>query len=162
MTYKTQKFCTECGHQLTYRVLQGEGELPYCQRCQVFRFPVFNTAVSCIILNDEDKYLLIKQYGKPDFILTAGYIGQGENAEDTVRREIKEELNLDVVSLAFNKSSYFQASNTLMLNFVVKVAGEVTPNHEVDDWAWFEQSAAVFHIKEKSLAKHFLLHYLES
>lgn len=47
-----------------------------------------------------------------------------------------------------------------MLNFAVTVTGQVTPNHEVDEWTWFDHEEAKLAIKDGSLAEHFLLTYL--
>ncbi|MGT2637348.1 NAD(+) diphosphatase [Streptococcus ratti] len=157
-----QKFCTECGRQLQSKFLANEGFIPYCDSCQTFRFPVFNTACSMIVQNEaQNKILLIKQYSRPDYILVAGYISQGESAEAAVKREIKEETGLKVTSLYFNQSQYFEKSNTLMLNFAVTVSGKMVPNSEIDDWAWFDVKSAKKEIKDGSLAEKFLLAYLE-
>lgn len=50
-----------------------------------------------------------------------------------------------------------------MLNFAVTVKGEINPNHEIDDWDWdwFSIEKAREAIKDGSLAKQFLLAYLE-
>ena len=74
-------YCMVCGDELVTRHLEQEGDIPYCLSCNTYRFPVFSTAVSMIVLNPKhDKILLIKQYQKPDFILVAGYINKGESA----------------------------------------------------------------------------------
>lgn len=157
------KYCMSCGTKLVTRHLEGEGDIPYCEKCGQFRFPVFNTAVSMIVMNeDRTKIVLIKQYGRPDYILVAGYINKGEDAEDAVVREVKEEMGLDVTSLHFNHSHYFAPSNTLMLNFTVTVAGtEPTPNREIDSYAWFTPDEAKENIKAGSLARRFLFRYLD-
>ncbi|MGT2802547.1 NAD(+) diphosphatase [Streptococcus henryi] len=162
MSLAKMKYCSECGHALIDKELDYEGIIPYCTNCSAFRFPVFNTACSMIVQNEsKDKILLIKQYGRPDYILVAGYISQGENAETTVAREIKEELNLETTSISFNASQYYEGSNTLMVNFAVTVTGDVQDNHEIDDWAWFSIEDAKKAIKDGSLAEKFLLNYLQ-
>ena len=81
----------QCGCKLDEKYLMGEGMVPYCPQCQEFRFPVYNTAVSMIVMNKElDKVLLIKQYGRDSYILVAGYVNKGEDAEDAVKREVGE------------------------------------------------------------------------
>ena len=156
------KHCMQCGAKLTSRYLEGEGDVPYCESCQDFRFPVFNTAVSMIVMNEsKSKIILIKQYNKNRYILVAGYVNKGEDAEDTCVREVKEELGLDVTSVHFNHSHYFAGSNTLMLNFTVTVDGEMpTPNKEIDYWKWFTKEEAAQNIAPGSLAEEFLLGYL--
>ena len=90
------RYCMVCGGRLKMKYLQSEGcDIPYCEGCGGFRFPVFSTAVSMVVLSpDREKYLLIQQYGTPFWRLTAGYINRGEDAEHAVRREIMEELGL--------------------------------------------------------------------
>ncbi|CRH92167.1 NADH pyrophosphatase [Chlamydia trachomatis] len=162
MTYKTQNYCTDCGHLLELKCLENVGNIPYCNDCQEFRFPIFNTACSMIVLDEvQENILLIQQYGRPDYILTAGYINQGEAAEQTVAREIMEELGLTTTSIRFNKSQYYPGSNTLMLNFVVTTSGPVQPNHEIDHWQWFSKSEAQVAIKPNSLAQEFLNYFLQ-
>ena len=67
-------YCMHCGTKLISKYLESEGkEIPFCPSCNDFRFPVFNTAVSAIIHNQEDSdYLLIRQYGGSEYILCAG------------------------------------------------------------------------------------------
>src|SRR5690625_6942508 len=72
-----------------------------------------------IVFNqNKDKIRLIQQHNRNEYILVAGYIDKGENAEETVKREEVEELGIEVSELHYNKSEYFKNSNTLMLNFV--------------------------------------------
>ena len=70
-----QKHCYECGTALTERELESEGIVPYCPQCQQYRFPMYNVAVSMVVINKQTgQILLIRQYGKPHFILVAGYV----------------------------------------------------------------------------------------
>ena len=154
----------ECGTKLEDRFLKNEGMIPYCSSCEAFRFPVFSTAVSMEVLNpDRDKILLIKQYGKDRYILVAGYVNKGENAEDTVVREVKEELGLNVKELHFEKSEYFEPSNTLMLNFSCVVDSESLAHiseEEIDSCRWFSFKEAEANIAPGSLAGKFLARFL--
>lgn len=85
------KYCYACGTELQSKECEGEGIVPYCASCQVFRFPIFSTAISTAVLNKErNKVLLIRQYNMKDYILLAGYINRGETAEETLIREVKE------------------------------------------------------------------------
>lgn len=157
------KYCMECGTKLEMKYLESDGkEVPYCPKCKDYRFPVFNTAVSMIVMNgNKDKILLIKQYGRDSYILVAGYVNKGEDAEDAVRREVKEEMDLDVKTIHFNHSHYFKPSNTLMLNFTVTVEGEPHPNEEIDSWYVFSVDEARKNIRRPSLAQAFLDGYLD-
>ena len=152
------KYCPQCGTLLTEKYLENEGNIPYCEKCGDFRFPIFSTAVSMICMNEErDKVLLIRQYGRPSYILVAGYVTKGEDAEDTCRRELMEELSLTAEEIHFNRSHYFAPSNTLMLNFTVIVKeSEPKPNSEIDEYHWFTVGEARKNIRPNSLAQKFL------
>lgn len=156
-------YCMECGTKLEPKFLENEGDIPYCANCQAYRFPVFNTAVSMIVLNPmQDKVLLIKQYQRDEFILVAGFVNKGENREHAVAREIGEELGLQLRSLHYNKSEYFDKSNTLILNFtcVAETASLAGVTAEVDYAEWFSFEEARKMIKKESLAQLFLENYL--
>ena len=58
---------------------------------------MYNVAVSMVVTDEETgKILLIQQYGKPTYILVAGYVNRGEAEEDAVVREVREETGLHV------------------------------------------------------------------
>ena len=125
---------------------------------------MYNVAVSMIVINEQTgKILLIKQYGRPFFILVAGYVNRGEPLEHAVGREIKEETGMTVSHIKFNRTSFFEPSNTLMCNFTafVKDASELSPNREIDSYQWFTPVEAQQNIRPNSLAERFLNAYLE-
>ena len=159
-----QKHCYECGTALTERELEGEGIVPYCPKCQQYRFPMYNVAVSMVVINEQTgQILLIQQYGKPHFILVAGYVNRGEQLEHAVCREVKEETGMTVKHVKFNRTKFFEPSNTLMCNFTASVtdANEFNPNKEIDSYQWFSPDDARKNIKVNSLAAAFLNAYLD-
>ncbi|MDQ0194075.1 NAD+ diphosphatase [Paenibacillus wynnii] len=138
----------------------GEGLIPYCDHCASYRFPIFSTAISTVVMNrDMNKVLLIQQYNRPYYILVAGYINKGENAEETLIREVKEEIGLEVVSSEYMRSLYYEPSNTLMINYISIVDSEDLSqvSSEVDTAVWFTLEEAAASIKKDSLAETFLL-----
>lgn len=158
------KHCYECGTKLEEKQLEGEGMIPFCKTCNTYRFPIFNTATSMIVLNPgRDKILLIQQYGRTSNILVAGYVNKGECAEETVCREVLEEIGLEVEEVTFNKSEYYGPSNTLMLNFSCVAASEDLSQmtKEVDKAQWFTFKEARENILPDSLAQRFLIAFLE-
>ncbi|MBQ8094802.1 MAG: NUDIX domain-containing protein [Clostridia bacterium] len=157
-------FCKDCGTKLISRYLKNEGEIPYCETCGKFCFPQYNVAVSMVTVDEEKKkVLLIQQYGRPFWILVAGYVNRGESAETAVIREIREEVSLTVRQVTFNRSRFFEPSNTLMLNFTASVDSDepVSITDEVDRWKWFSYEEARDAIKPDSLARQFYLGWLE-
>lgn len=154
-------YCMQCGTRLRLKHHHFEGEVPYCDTCGEFRWPMYNTAVSMIVMNEQrDRVILIRQHHKPVYVLVAGYVNRGEDAEDAARREVMEELGLTVTSVHFNRSHFYPPTNTLMLNFTVTVAEhDAHPNFEVDSWRWLSIDEARASIKPDSVAQGFLNGY---
>lgn len=96
-------------------------------------------------------------------ILVAGYVNRGEQAEHAVARELKEETGLDVTHIRFNRTKFFESSNTLMCNFTafVKTAKALHINHEIERCKWFAPEEARKNILPNSLAAEFLNKYLD-
>ena len=159
-----QKHCWECGAALTEKPLEGEGIVPFCPVCGEYRFPMYNTAVSMIVTDEKTgRILLIQQYGRPSYILVAGYVNRGESAENAVRREILEETGLHAGRIRFNRTRFFEPSNTLMCNFTAFVsdADWLHTNRKVDRYSWFSPAEARRNIRPNSLAAAFLNAYLD-
>lgn len=156
------KYCYECGTELVQKECfncgVSDGFFPYCEKCSAFRFPFFNVAVSSVIFNkDLTKILLIKQYGRENNILVAGYVNKTETLEEALIREIKEEVGLKVISYKFNQSRYFEKSESLICNFISKTdSEEYTLNPEVDSAEWFTFDDAKKSVMPESLAEYFL------
>ena len=162
---ENERFCTKCGTAFETRELEGEGTVQFCPKCGEYHFPVFNTACSMIVIDPKDKkILLIKQYGRDSYALVAGYVNRGEDAENTVAREILEETGLVATKISFNRTKYFEKSNTLMLNWTAEIedATKLKLNGEVDSCRWFTFEEARKNIRPGSLAQWFLDSYLDS
>ena len=111
-----QKHCFECGTALIEKELEGEGIVPYCPKCEQYRFPMYNVAVSMIVINEQtSEILLIKQYGRPWFVLVAGYVNRGEQVEHAVGREIKEKFFYLLFVLTIIVILRFQTSRAMPL-----------------------------------------------
>ena len=160
---KQMSYCEKCGHELIMKQNGIDGMVPYCPSCHEFRFPMFNSAVSALILNpDRDKILLIQQYGRKDNILVAGYVTKGENAKTALYREVKEEVGLNIKQYEFNDNEYYKRTNTYINNYVVVAESELFKcNDEVDYAAWYDLEEALSIIKQGSLAQELLRRYIE-
>ena len=105
----------------------------------------------------QDKILLAKHAEDDDFILFAGYIKKGENAEKTIPREIKEELGLDVVKAKYMSSRYYAQKDVLMLNFIVIVEDKpIRTNEEIAEARWCSPEESLQLIRKNTTAEFFL------
>jgi len=151
-------YCRECGQKLTLRFCENEGLIPYCDQCEAYMFPQFSVAVSMVVTNRaQDKILLAKHAEDDDFILFAGYVKKGENAEKTIPREIKEELGLDVVKWKYMSSRYHAKKDVLMLNFIVVIEDKpIKLNEEIAEARWCSPETAQQLIRKGTTAEFFL------
>ncbi len=101
---KALKFCPFCGSsRFTWDGIKAH----HCQDCNHRLYTNEVGAVIALIQNDKKEFLFtIRKHdpakGKLD--LPGGFIDIGETAEHAVKREIKEELNLDITYLTFYRT----------------------------------------------------------
>ena len=95
------KFCPRCGRP------RGEDKplQPFqCEACGFHYYINPCLAVAAILLGSGDEALFIRRAKDPAkgrLAVPGGFVDLGETAEDALRREIKEEVNLEVGPLEF-------------------------------------------------------------
>ena len=122
----------------------------------------------CYIEKD-NKYLMLHRIkkehdiNKDKWIGVGGHLEEGESPEDCLVREVREETGLHVTHMKFNRTRFFEPSNTLMCNFTAYVdnAKALHINQEIDRCKWFTPEEARVNIRPNSLAAWFLNAYLD-
>ena len=157
----TLNFCPVCGASLTLQPHPTEPPTLWCEGCGEYRFPLYSTAISVVLLDESGRnMLLIRQYGEEAPVLVAGYVDKGERAEDAVVREVREELGMQAEVLGFLGSHWYAPSETLMLNFLARTTeAEARPNAEVDAWEWVPVPGAKGRVSPGGLAETLLGDY---
>lgn len=148
------KYCPVCGKELKLKKIGDEGKIPYCTSCDTPHFEMFNTCVIVTVIND-DNIALVKQYRLTEkyWILIAGYINEGETAEETVKREVEEETGLIVDDCEYISSYFHKQGDNLMLGFIAFVGEqEFSISSEIDEIRWFTIEEAENYLKEGTIA----------
>jgi len=149
-------FCQICGEKLILEQIGDEGMIPYCKTCNK---PYFKSPAPCVLvlaINEYNEVVLLKQeyVSKTNWGLIAGFITEGENAEETVVREVKEETGLNVKSFQYISSFHQSSRNLLMLGYLAFVEkSEFIKSCEVDQISWFSINDADLKIREGSIGK---------
>ena len=104
----------------------------------------------------EDKILLLKQsyIYKNSKVLISGYVSNGERAEETVVREVKEETGISVNNVKYLGSECLDSKEIIMLTFMASYAGgEINKSQEVEDVQWILLEDALGEMKEDEIGK---------
>ena len=96
-------YCPYCGSKAIQKEIGDEGKIPYCTQCEIPLWDMFITSIICAVVNEQKEIALLRQnyVSQTHFVCLAGVIKMGETAEETVRREVKEEIGLDVEWLEY-------------------------------------------------------------
>ena len=132
-------YCPHCGKKLENKEIGDEGLIPYCTNCEVPLWDMFTTSIITAVLNEKNEIALLKQnyVTTANYVVVAGIMKIGESAEDTVIREVQEEIGLKVSSLEFIKSYPYPKKEMLMLGYKAIVQKtDFNISSEVDDAIW--------------------------
>lgn len=148
-------FCPHCGTKSVLKEIGDEGKIPYCPECKVPLWDTFRTCIICAVVNEENEIALLRQdyVSATNYVCVAGVMKLGESAEETVYREVKEELGLEVESMKYMRSYPMPAKELLMLGYKVTVKkSEFVLSGEVDSAKWFKFEDALENMREGSVA----------
>ena len=148
-------YCPHCGNELIKKEIGDEGLVPFCEKCSIPLWDMFETCIITAVVNEYDEVALLKQsyVTTANYVCVAGHMKIGESAEETVIREVKEELGLDVENLTFIKTYPYEKKEMLMLGFKSEVKkADFVYSQEVDSAKWFAFEEALENIREGSIA----------
>ena len=96
-------------------------------------------------ITDGDRILLTKyaRSGYNHYALVAGFCEIGESFEETLRREVAEEVGLEVENIRYWNSQPWSFSDSLLAGFFCDVRGSRTPrlvDGELKEASWFSRA----------------------
>lgn len=119
--YSGNKYCGCCGKELEKS--KKERAL-VCPNCNNIVYPKISPAIIVAIV-DNDKILMTKyanSYYKK-YALIAGYCEIGESLEDTLEREVFEEVGLKVKNIKYFGNQPWSLSDSLLMGFFAELDG---------------------------------------
>ena len=148
-------FCPHCGSKLISKEIGDEGFIPYCESCEIPLWDMFTTSIITAVVNEYNEVALLRQdyVSTTNYVCVAGIMKLGESAEETVIREVKEEIGQDVESLSFVRSFPYEKREMLMLGYKAVVKKKsFTLSGEVDFVKWVPFEDALPLLREGSIA----------
>lgn len=129
--YRDNKFCGRCGLPLQH----GNGErMLRCHSCGNMVYPKIAPAV-IVALTDGDRIMMTRYNGRAykRYALIAGFTEIGETAEETVIREVKEEVGLKAKNVRYYKSQPWGTDMDLLLGYFCELDGDDTIRMDEDE-----------------------------
>jgi NAD+ diphosphatase len=139
---RTHRYCGVCGTATEH--MRSEHGMR-CPACGQTAYPRLTPAV-IVRVEKGDEILLAQGVRFPPggfYSVLAGFVEPGESLEDTVHREIREEVGIEVADLRYFGSQSWPFPHSLMIGFVCQWAGgELRPDpEELHDAGWFRFDA---------------------
>lgn len=117
--HRTHRFCPRCGTATEHA--RG-GWLRTCPQDGSEHYPRTDPAVIMSVVDADDRLLLARGAGWPEgrYSVLAGFLEPGETLEAAVRREVREEVGIDVRDVTYLGDQPWPFPNSLMIGFTAR------------------------------------------
>ncbi len=135
------RFCGRCGSHTQDHATDRARQ---CPDCGLISYPRISPSI-IVLIHKGDSILLARNVAWPTqmYSTLAGFVEPGESIEQTVHREVMEEVNIEVGNISYLGSQSWPFPNSLMLGFhAAYVGGEIKCQaDEIADAQWFTKDA---------------------
>lgn len=151
--YSLNQYCGRCGHKT--KLMTHERAIT-CPHCHTTVYPKISPAI-IVAITCGDKILLAqgRNFRSSFYSLVAGYADIGESLEDAVKREVMEEVGIEVKNISYYKSQPWPFSGSMMIGYWAE-ADDSQPIHidenEIVDAQWFTRGNLPNHPTSISIA----------
>ena len=140
---RTHQFCGRCGTPTAPRTTERSRE---CPACGLVAYPRLAPAVMALVRRLPDEILLARSARFPPgmYSALAGFVEPGETIEDCIRREVREEVGIEITDIRYFASQSWAFPHSLMIAYTAEYAGgELRPDEsEIVEARWFPWDAA--------------------
>lgn len=119
--YQTSRFCGACGQETMFDTKE---RAKVCPACGNRIYPRINPAVIVGVTNGDSLLLTRYRTGYAHNALVAGFTEIGETMEETVRREVMEEVGLRVKNIRYYKSQPWGVAADILMGFYCDADGD--------------------------------------
>lgn len=157
------QFCGRCG---TVMQFFDHDTAKRCPACHLTNYPRISPAI-IVAVHRDDQILLSRAPHFPHnrYSVQAGFVEIGETLEQTVHRELQEEVGIRVENIRYFGSQAWAFPHSLMVAFTAEyVAGELCLDaREVEHAAWFSRTDKLPDLPpSQSIAWQLIMAWLQS
>ncbi|MHA2156768.1 MAG: NAD(+) diphosphatase [Candidatus Hodarchaeales archaeon] len=136
---KNSQYCGRCGNPTE---LKFDERAKICPECSLLVFPRISPAIIVGIIDQQKKKILLAngtRFPASFYSVLAGFVEPGETLEECVRREVLEEVGIEVNNIRYFGSQSWPFPDSLMIGFLADYAtGQIVINPiEINDANWF-------------------------
>jgi len=134
---QTNQYCGRCGHKM--HTLQDE-RAKKCPTCGFISYPRISPAVITAVFKENEILLSHNAAFRGEmYSIIAGFIEPGETLEECAKREISEEVGIQVRNVRYFGSQPWPFPNSLMIGFTAEYeSGEISVDGtEISKAGWF-------------------------
>lgn len=158
--YQSNRFCGRCGQKM---LPDHKERMLFCPDCRNMVYPRISPAVIVGIING-DQILMSKYAGRSytNYALIAGFTEIGECAEQTVAREVMEEVGLKVKNIRYYKSQPWAFSGSLLMGFFCDLDGSdqiKLDTSELAEAGWYSRDEITLEDDHISLTREMIMHF---
>jgi len=138
---RTHRYCGQCGTPTQRKESERARE---CPNCGLVVYPRVSPAMMALVTRG--KQLLLARshrFATGVYSALAGFVEPGETIEDCVRREVREEVGIDVDNITYFASQSWAFPHSLMIAYTAEYAGgEIRlDDAEIAEARWFDLDA---------------------
>lgn len=159
---RQHQFCGVCGHAL--QLLNHEPAM-HCVQCDHRSYPRLSPVCMGLVVDGDHMLLGRSPHFAPEvYSALAGFIEAGESLEDGLRREIREEVGVEIGTIRYFGSQSWPYPHSLMIGFFAEYAsGTIVPQPtEIEDARWFSVHALPKLPNSSSIAFQMIDHWRQS
>jgi NAD+ diphosphatase len=135
------QYCGKCGRHTELRLDELARS---CPACGLISYPEVTPAVIVAVIRGKEILLARSlRFQGSFFSVLAGFVEAGETFEECVKREIREEVAIEVDNIRYFGSQPWPFPHSLMVGFTAEYAGgEISiDDKEISEAAWFTAEA---------------------
>ena len=134
---RSHQFCGRCG---TPTQVKSNERARECPNCKQVHYPRIAPAIMALVRRGRELLLARSPHFAPGmYSALAGFVEPGETLEQTLVREVREEVGIEVANVRYFASQPWPFPHSLMIAFNADYAGgEITPEPgEIEAADWF-------------------------